>query len=658
MNTVDQKLKKLKNYLFKQNIKFKKIEVSIFTTVHLETTYITSRSSYFPTHEDEGISPLVFHAIQDLIKEVNLAHELDKFSVRYEKAKLNSLLVRMDQTIKNSSLNVSFKTNKDFGGYTASRTSIVLYDASNETFDQYVKIVPGINYHELGHVLFTCSFRTLAKDVLKKYGEYIDGFDKYSKKQKESAVGTILRLVNLFEDGRMESLMGNKYGNVIPYFKDTFYNFPYLLIKEKVDNGEPICEMDCVLVAGRKYLDPKLRRWIFEKYMENNTEENAKRVSGYINKFLSYSWRKNRQEMLDLVFGFFFEFIKPQMDQDESEWEKMLKEMIQRAGTEMNKMSDDEIDESEEQVLKKLLQQAIEENEDSQEQAISDDEAEDLVDKDQKNATEQIKEKSKELTEKLKKTEIDLKKNDDFSIRKVTSEMLNEKLSLEKTLKMFMSKCRNGYRTRKKKGTVDIGEARRQEFRGGMRIFRQYKRNTQKALDVDVAFVLDCSYSMLEGYRQSKIEEAAKQLWIASKACETVGAKVKIFSFSDNHLGTLDPIKNTTHYKVPRVINGTTIGDTLYLAENYLNCSSANNKWLIVLTDGAIQDAKLHIQIIERMKNDKITCGKINISCGSFNIQQLSTLGYDHVLNIIHGRNQTVNSIVGFFRKIFEISLS
>ena len=232
----------------------------------------------------------------------------------------------------------------------------------------------------------------------------------------------------------------------------------------------------------------------------------------------------------------------------------------------------------------------------------------------------------------------------------VDNQMKARERALEKKLKEFTRKCRNGYDIKKKKGSVDIGEARRQQRSGGLRVFKQYRRNVRKALDIDVAFLLDCSYSMCG----SKIHNASKQLWVASQACAKVGAKVKIFTFSDGDLGVVEQPKGG-NYADLQPCGGTTISPTLYLAENYLNVSEASNKWCIVLTDGALSDPDEHLQLIKRMKRDGITAGKLNLTDGYEQNYDYDYI-YDHVLSIRDG--DSTADIVTFFQKIYDVSMA
>jgi hypothetical protein len=159
----------------------------------------------------------------------------------------------------------------------------------------------------------------------------------------------------------------------------------------------------------------------------------------------------------------------------------------------------------------------------------------------------------------------------------------------------------------------------------------------------------------------SKIHEACKQLWIAMEACKKVGAKVKIFTFSDGDLGTMEQPKNSGNYNVAHYVDSTVISETMYYAENYLDCSESNTKWMISLTDGAIFDLPEHNSIIERMKSNGITCGKINLTTNKWNDDYASmgnqTDMYDHSIYMVHDGCSTSENIVSFFKKIYDISL-
>lgn len=711
-DNIKASVKELKKFLRDSGVQYDTVEVDRQTVVKFANGfYMTHRGSYTEALKQYVPSPIIFGKIQQLVAEVNLAHEFNNRSLQYEKQKLNNLLTKMNRTIRTKNLDVRFVRENSFGGYTASRNQVVLFDPQNETIDQYLKIVPGINYHEVGHTLYTASFRRLQKDVLATYIKFDPDFEdaldavsgKTRKRKEDHIIGAMLRLVNAFEDGRMENLMAIRLPTALAYFKSTIYEFLHKGLLERVDNGDSVKPLDCVLIATRKYLDLDVRQWVFNKYLENDDvdEERAKRLNGYINTFVTKSWKTDRQEMLDLVVGFFMEFLKEEFEEQQKqqeEWEQAIKDMLKEMGSEMNEMSDDNIDESEDNMMNQLKSQMKGEGQETDKKSdgepsgeagndgresqdgqgnvkkdendygdpsdtkdgegSGDDKIKEKAKNESEKASKDIAKNGEQLKNKLKKSPLGASSGGSGDNYRTTESMVDNQMkarerALEKKLKEFTRKCRNGYEVRRKKGTVDIGEARRQQRSGGLRVFKQYRRNVRKALDIDVAFLLDCSYSMCG----SKIRNASKQLWIASQACAKVGAKVKIFTFSDGDLGTVTQPKGGKYADL-QPCGGTTISPSLYLAENYLNCSEANNKWCINLTDGCLSDPDEHLQIIKRMKRDGITVGKINLYDRSEYDQETYDYDYiyDHVLAMQNGDN--TSDIVTFFQKIYDVSMA
>jgi hypothetical protein len=693
MDNLEKSISDLSKFLKKNNIIFSKIEPSTTTTLYLDDkVYITGRSSFHVKHEEYGLNFITIEMVKKYIYAVSCAFAFEGKNEQYEKMKANEVMCKIDRTLKNNKLKISFNPSSSFGGYSDTRTNIVIYDPPMEPIEQYLKIAPGINYHELGHVLYTCSFKELAKHIRKRYIKFDPESFNYTKTQLDNAVNAVLRIVNTFEDGRIENLMANRYGSVIPYFKNTIFNFLLAHIKESLNVGETMTALNCVLISSRKYIDYEYRKWVFEEYMKgdpiNNTEEKATRINAYVNKFITLSWTKNRDEMLDLCMGFFFEFVKPELKSDNDDlsgWKKALSEMLGKLETALNNIDSSEdldIDDTESNILKQILKDMANDVNKNSKQDSSSNSIEDSDDKSANNnhsddsdkkakeqekniadklkqeknkVEEQLKDKSINLKNNLKKTRLEQKKNLRYEDNTVDIDMKREESRLEKKLKEFERKCRNGYQTRKKKGSVDIGEARRQAVKGGTRVFKQYKHNAKKALDIDIAFVLDCSGSMSYG---GNIVTAAKQLWIASTACKAIGAKINIFTFSNYDLGNMEPPKNKNKYRVPKTVCDTVISESMYKAENYLNCSKSNTKWFISLTDGELQDKQEHNEILKRMKRDKIACGKINLDYSGAADDENE---YDFVLNMNSGESSynmlNGNNIVSFFKNIYELSL-
>lgn len=713
----------LTDFLNKGKIEFDRVDVDSGQAVLQlnDTIKIIGRSGHYPKYNDLGLTQDNFHKVTEKLFEINKALDLVDSSKRIEKQKLKRLMVNLDKSFTlNKDFQVLYKRNETFGGYTESRKKIALFDPERETLEQYLKIVPGINYHEMGHVFFTCSWKRLAKQMKKRYIEYDVNSGNYDDKEIDNIVGGIMQVANVMEDGRIENLMTKKISNCVSYFRATISEFLLDSIMERANAGEPIKELDCLLLAGRKYLDPKIRRWVFQEYLKNpdNDEDKAIRVNSYINKFITLAWRHDREEMMDLVIGFFLEFLKDDFEEQMKQYQQfadMIKEALGQMATQENQIgeeSDDaEMDSDEQELLKKIMkdlakdgvevkgskgqgkkdkkakkdakgntpggkkgdkkdndrechEQRPEAGEKDPDQ-VSASEVQQIAEETLKFDEDEINRRSADLKARLRKTEIKHDYNHRYADHEVDPEMRRAKKSLERYFQQLKTQCRNGYDTRRKSGTVDIGEARRGEWKRSTKIFRQYRRNVDSALDIEVAFLLDASYSMAgapSSVSTSKIHEASRQLWVASEACKAVGASVKIFTFSDGDEGIIEQPKSKNEYRVPNYISGTTISPTMYYAENYLNCSQARTKWLIELTDGQLADPEEHNSILERMQQSGITCGKINLTANQWDdyYDPDANTNFDHSIHMVHN-GQSFGSgqynIVTFFKKIYEVSL-
>jgi hypothetical protein len=672
MNSLEKQVRKLKLFLSDNDIEYSNVNVGYSSKVLLKDgCYISNRSTINKRLAENGICMEMLEVIINLLSKISLEYEYIEVDTEYEKEKAKIVMTKTDKTIVNESLNVVFSDNSTFGGYTDSRQKIVVFDPKHETYDQFKKIVPGINYHELGHVLFTPSFEKLKDDILEILEDYDPQLLSQDKQIIDSEVKSILRIVNVFEDGRMESLMSIKHPFSMPYFKKTVNNFLITDIQARLDHGETINECDCVIVSGRKYLDKKIRVWIYEKFKETNPdveEEKVKRINIYTNKFVSLVWSENLDEMLRLCISFYYEFLKDKQ-QNNSSMSDMLDEMLKNMESQINKISKyDNVVESEieKNISEKLSEQLKKVDGENIEEKEPDDEVRQLIENDDKENDENIEDKERIFDKKVKETNLKQQENDNYNDRYVTSDMFKERIKLERSLQEYSRRCRNGYTTRKRKGVVDVNEARRQSYKRGTKIFKQYKRNVSKSIDLEIVFALDCSYSMSNGSSVSKIMEASKQLWIASTACEGLGAKVTHFTFSDEDLGVFKHPEEKNKYRVPKYVNGTYIGETMFLAENHLDCSKKENKWFIALTDGQISDVKAQNHILRRMKDKGICCGKINLYTPNekkYAIKNSYDDEYDHIIEMIHDGHGNINindneNIVSFFKKIYEISIN
>lgn len=640
---------------------------------------IDTRSSYNQNYKENGIELNKFGYVKVALQRISiLADGDDEIYIDIEKQKLNNMLAKMNDTFHSHPINSRFVPNDSFGGYTETRKDITIYTPKQEPFSEYAKIVQGINYHEIGHTLYTPSFKELAKEIKKRFPYFDSNFSALPTKKKKQAVNEVLSVVNTLEDGRMENLMAQNYPLMRNYLNNAFCQFLLRKLEHRVINKQNILASDVALVCGRKYTEMETRKWIISQYRKyidtldiEDKENRVKRVLQYINKFITMSWRDSRAEMLDLALGFYMEFVDTEYDKESQQQgmsrERLMKDIIDQLQSEMNNMGSDEdgevqddIKEQEkkalEEIKKKMKQQGAEEmlgcgGEDEEDKATAEHKALQHVHAKNK---EEIDAELKGIKKKMNKLGVDKKVYRNNSKETVTSEMKKERSKLERKLKELARNTRSGYKRKTKVGCLDISEARRQQRKGGTKIFKQYKSNQRKALDVDIAFVLDCSYSMCCGLTTSKIKEASKELWIASKSCSTMNAGFKVFCFSSDYLGTLEQCKGNNQFVIPMAINSTVIKDAMIHAEAYLDVSSATYKWLICLTDGDIFDSDVHRTLVQKLQKKNVVCGKLNLISALDRINEKANDFYDYQVTV--NSEAKKSGIVELVENVFNMS--
>jgi Mg-chelatase subunit ChlD len=750
ISKVDIRKKELGFFLSVSKIPYREIVVDRQATVVLESGGRVSPGVAWqqlrPASQKEfGNDIKLFQVVMDRLTHFDAADSFDSSASMFELAKFNMVLSNTNKALRNKNFSTRFIAGPKYGGCTAKRNEVFIFykelpqpryryfglevpppnDSVKKAIDEYMALVPGFNYHEVGHTMFTISFARLAKEFKKVYFTEFDQ-NTYTDNEKTEIVNQLLQYTNSFEDGRMENLMVQKFPGAYPYFASTAYNFllDHIMVKAKKVKGEWIDEHDCILLSARKFLSPEVRQWVYNEYMVSGHGDLAKaqRVNGYVNKYISLSWRKNLDEMVRLVIGFYLEFGKELLEEKkkipqykmEAELSKLLEKLLGNMASNMNQMDEGqdsgekfgegEGKEIEDEVLKSILEKIMSEGKlkkgknkgigkpgkgepgqgagngiekldgkdgkdkdgDDPGQGDVDEDAMKKAVKDDNGNSEGKKADHKDNMKKIMgHTRVVCGENHRALNERVTACMKKEQKKLEVYFKQLITLCRNGYMTKRKAGAVDVPEVRRQMKKLGTKVFKKYKRNMNKAFDVDIAFVLDISGSMdetsqvsCEGSFCKKVRKAAEQLWICFTSAKAVGGKHKTFTFSSGHQGALQEPRNNTEFVVPHANGGTVVGPSLMFALNYLESSPANNKWLVVLTDGDLGDPEAQNEILDTAKRMGITTGKINLGYSDEESKKI----YDHVYSIPSATrgfrgNNNAQDIVAFFKKIYAVSM-
>ena len=168
--------------------------------------------------------------------------------------------------------------------------------------DKTVLSLQGLNYHELGHLLFTPRVGSeLGKWVMEKhevktetkYTDY-EGNEQTIVYTDEKPVDSNRQIAfNILEDCRQEYFLTKKYPSVRPFLVALLGDY----IADKPENlGDQF-----ILLAGRKYFSLEVRKLSAEMCIEKNGVEFAKSLYSIINEYRSLVFPRQYDRAKELI---------------------------------------------------------------------------------------------------------------------------------------------------------------------------------------------------------------------------------------------------------------------------------------------------------------------------------------------------------------------
>lgn len=221
----------------------------------------------------------------------NMREKFDSVSARL--AGMSSVYELADRVLTNQDLSVVMRplgTDKPVA-WTDGKQVVFNTDAisGNHNSDEFITALHGINFHEVGHALFTPRQNSsLMKWVVSN--RYLTAF-------------------NYLEDNRIENMLVIKYPSI--------KNFLVLnLINNTINKAQDTPENIYPVIAGRNFLPSELYQSILTDFVSEYGSDLAKTVSDITNEFASLSLPKHEQQAKDLIkkFAELFNLQDPEQD--------------------------------------------------------------------------------------------------------------------------------------------------------------------------------------------------------------------------------------------------------------------------------------------------------------------------------------------------------
>lgn len=495
---------------------------------------------------------------------------------------------------------------------------------SAEIAKESLATLRGLNYHEVGHIMFSPGVKEVNGKILRKVSELS------SKHIMSSwdAERQMKNLHNILEDCRIENLMVKLYPKLGEVLKVPLYR---LILNNKRIMSDSVNQT--LFIWGRKYVPLKLRKKVYDP-----------ELSPLIDKFLTST---SLDERIDVVAEIMLKIKNkpvdtPYVDGGYSKDEKLKKweDIEQNASEELKK----QIEEEEEQM--KEQEEESKESEDEETEAEEEGEEDEGVgegEEEEEGEGEGEGEEGEETEERGEDIFTLLEDWLDDNEERIEGEVLEEHLSwgkgaaswtnqppayaqdlnlaqqLAQVFEILKTQAKAGWDTGQRAGRIDLRAAMRATMRkqklGYMdsRIFRRYRPDREKALKMDVCFVVDVSASM-----EGLVDKALSIQWAIDYAVRRAGGKTSLIFFSDD--AKLAKSWNQSNVRVPRLSYGGTYpasGFELYLRE--LLSGAEGNKVLFLISDGDYSVDNLYFrELVDKLKQAGVKIIQLKVKEGGW----------------------------------------
>jgi hypothetical protein len=525
----------------------------------------------------------------------------------------------------------------------------------SKTLEDYLVLVKGVDYHELGHILYTDMD---SEKISAYYSEY------YAKNGRNVSFSysEYFDVINLLEDCRMENLFSSVYDRAKFYF--SFAAIEILLKRAYTSDSYNLSNY--LLLYGRKFLNVDLKDYkkrvlsmhtitpaivnegeqlvnafIFEVDINKKLDIGIK-LAILLNKANQKTNNLSDNGSLSSKLG-----KKGVRDKNIAEAVKKLKEKLENGEFNL----DSESENSEESESK--------ENEDSQEskhcksgknssekkaskkssRKISDGDKDDEYDEEDGDYEDEGDDEedgdkfdnnmttTKQLLDKLKETITDNLENIQNEIARdvdtinaaigkdefcqLDGEMFNpteqeraESRKVQQVLRILRGDLSASVRKFQKSGSLDIQSAMRAEKMDTMNIFRRVRLNVVDKSKLGVAVLLDSSSSV----RNSEFRDELKATWVLSNALESVKGRVEVIEFSDYNK-VIKGFNSSGDWK-RHYDGGTQVSPALKVARLDLlklkQKERVNNLIVFIVSDGAFNDYNEAKDTIDKLRKDGI----------------------------------------------------
>lgn len=462
--------------------------------------------------------------------------------------------------------------------------------------DENLVALRGINYHELGHIIYTPRAGSeLVKTVIDE---------------------KLWSAMNTLEDNRVETYVTALYPATIPYLTTMFLRY----VIDNMDSENPTIGGAFVLSRGRKFLPLQLRQAIADSFITEHGVEHARAIAEIIDEYRLLVLPRQADRALELIRQFAeLTGMKGDRDQDGGYMTSQCSDHPpMKNGRPASTKEQDE--------MAKRISQADSKSESEKlngtsskgagqgEQKSSDD-----VSRQERNSDELVDEINKLIKETISNPDT---KKDIQNLRNVmrdgggSGERVLKQADYEsRTVEVSDSVIAEQFAEELQRLQIDSDPQWEYEVPSGriniQRVmnfdptkigtaFDRWGEGNDGVFDMDVAILVDNSGSMARDMR-----EALRSTWIIKRALDSINADSIVYSFSTTCRVLYDRGEQATRntYRAIWSENSTDPTDALFEVERFMMASQRRTKMVYIVTDGYWDYPEKCDNIIKRLQD-------------------------------------------------------
>lgn len=497
--------------------------------------------------------------------------------------------------------------------------------------DDTVRSLHGLNYHELGHLLFTPRIGTaLGKWVVQKENKIIKQTSRrwnyetnvaeeyeYDYHVEDFVEPRRLIAFNVLEDCRAERLLSLKYPSVKPFLIATISDYI-------TENPAELAE-SFLLVAGRTYLDRGLRSLSALLYAQKYGEDRARAIYELTAEYRKLVFPRDytrAQELITTLVN-----LLPEGAGGHNHPNGCNGRPLMRNGKPVSEKAQDELNSQDKDTDEQGLFASAGNEGDTNTGEIDPDHAhfneksDELIKKAQECA-ERAK-ADKQLQQKVRDTVGAIARDNStksilgqsrFTRAEPTQREVTASRLFGQELERLRIDCDPLWIQDKPTGKLNVAKAMNADINDINKLFNRWEMGNDD-YNIEACILMDRSGSMW-----SEMGAVCRSAWVIKRAVEKINGRVSVMTFSDTSRTLIDA---DTKAKANEVLMVESSGGTdptyaLKETERIMGLSSAKTKLVFLLTDGAFFNSHSADKSIKNLKDNEVFTSIVFLGSGDW----------------------------------------